>query len=258
MIARCYQHVIYSFIVTVRGDVIQKETGNPSGSFNTITDNTILLTVLLVYAFVRLVPLELDKLSFFSVVSAALYGDDNTFTVHDKYLSVFNCVSIAKVWTTELGVKVKLVCDVPRPLSELRFLSHGFKLAQGYVVATPSCDKLYCSMAYHTKRPDDKFLSFARLCSLYQEAFFTELKPLFKAYFKHLKQLHWTDVCASAKKYNVHDPGSMWLSDEEIFRQHTGTESAVALNFSRIKTLNGKKDEGWDYWFAQGETGDLC
>jgi len=47
-----YLDVIHSIMVTPLGDVIVKDTGNPSGQGNTIVDNTMILYHLLAYAYI--------------------------------------------------------------------------------------------------------------------------------------------------------------------------------------------------------------
>lgn len=49
-----YYDIINSIMVTPKGDVVVKNTGNPSGQGNTIVDNTMILYRLLCYAFIVL------------------------------------------------------------------------------------------------------------------------------------------------------------------------------------------------------------
>lgn len=49
-----YDDIINSVMVTPLGDVIVKDTGNPSGQGNTIVDNTMILYRLFCYAFIKL------------------------------------------------------------------------------------------------------------------------------------------------------------------------------------------------------------
>ena len=42
--------MVNSVIITADGNIVQKSTGNPSGSVNTISDNTLALYWLLAYA----------------------------------------------------------------------------------------------------------------------------------------------------------------------------------------------------------------
>jgi len=161
-----YFDIIYTIMVTPQGDVIVKNTGNPSGQNCTIVDNTIGLTRFLYYAFIKLwrqyfiadfdrekeIQRELVSLSyvddsqeqdlleelqmiddrrctaanFHKHVCAKLCGDDNTFSVADSWLSWFNGKNIAEVWTS-LGVKTKSDDWEPRKVVDLDFLSQTTK-----------------------------------------------------------------------------------------------------------------------------------
>jgi len=80
-----YIEIIHSYMVLPFGDVIRKFLGNPSGSFNTITDNVLVLYMLLAYAWQILTPEEFHTYECFHAnVEAALCGDDNTWTVSEK------------------------------------------------------------------------------------------------------------------------------------------------------------------------------
>jgi len=121
-----YTRVLNSTIVTPEGYVVRKKTGNPSGSINTIVDNTLLLYVMLAYAWLKLAPPEFARHEFFSeYVVLALTGDDNTWTVHPDIIGWYNARSVASV-LSRMGVTTTSPCYDPRPLTELCFLSSSF------------------------------------------------------------------------------------------------------------------------------------
>jgi len=106
-----YRDIIDSWIVCGEGEVVVKHRGNPSGSANTIVDNTFCLFWLFAYAFIRLSSgrlrpdgREYGYDSFMANCEAALNGDDNTFTCSDEIAYFFTPEKIAEQWSA-LGVK---------------------------------------------------------------------------------------------------------------------------------------------------------
>lgn len=160
-----YDQIIESVIVLDTGLVVQKSTGNPSGSANTIVDNTMILYRLFAYAWLLLAkencPEMMSYDAFHSNVEAALNGDDNSFTTSDLVRDWFNPTRIARVWS-EIGVTTNSPCMEPRPLSEISFLSSEFKLTRAAPgpfakepavwLPMPERDKVLCSLVYGIKK----------------------------------------------------------------------------------------------------------
>jgi len=122
-----YDHIINSYVVMEDGHIFRKFTGNPSGSVNTIVDNTVVLFRLFVYAWLQFCDdydIETDYNHLLDNVTAALNGDDNTYTVTDAFVA-FSPPFISKVWTS-IGVTTRTPCDFPRHLSQVSFLSSTF------------------------------------------------------------------------------------------------------------------------------------
>lgn len=157
-----YDQIINSIIVLDNGEVFQKNTGNPSGSANTIVDNTLILFMLFAYAFIMIMleRKETEKYAtfeyFMTLVEAALNGDDNTFTVADEIVEYFNATSVSRIWTL-IGVETKSPNFNPRKLSECEFLSHGF--IQYNKMWLPICerDKALCSLMWGSEVDDVRF-----------------------------------------------------------------------------------------------------
>lgn len=144
-----YHHYTSSVMVLTNGDVVRKETGGPSGSGNTVVDNTHHLFKVLAYCWLSLAPDGMrDYNDFMENVEAALYGDDNTFTCSDKVVAWFNARSIAQVAAT-IGVVITSEDDIwePRPLTGLKFLAQGFKFIDDtWWVPVPDTNKVLSSM----------------------------------------------------------------------------------------------------------------
>lgn len=155
-----YEQIVNSIIVLDNGEVFQKNTGNPSGSANTIVDNTLILFMLFAYAFIMLALEYAPEFAtfecFMELVEAALNGDDNTFTVSNKIISWFNAENVARIWKL-LGVETKSPDFKPRKLSECEFLSHSFKKLHGMWLPMPERDKALCSLMWGSEVDDVRF-----------------------------------------------------------------------------------------------------
>lgn len=156
-VEKYYEEIIESVYALPRGELIQKFLGNPSGSPNTVVDNTIVLAALLMITWMR--RCSDSYVDFKENVSAFLYGDDNTFTVSEEYIDRFNGLSVQEVFAT-FGVTVKGTLDdlQPRAAADLDFLSFGFTFSEG--VAIPKYlkpGKLLASLAFRDNRQGHAF-----------------------------------------------------------------------------------------------------
>jgi len=122
-----YENIVNSVIVLDSGDLVRKETGNPSGSSNTVVDNTLCLYRLFAYAYIILAQrfgIEPTLKHFEENVEALLYGDDNTFSTSDALVSWFNARTICEVWSN-LGVITNPsegICDARLPIDSTSYL----------------------------------------------------------------------------------------------------------------------------------------
>ena len=119
-----YANVVSSVIITADGNIVQKHLGNPSGSVNTISDNTLILYFLLSYAWYKL-SLKPDISDFKSSVVLALQGDDNTWSVDSETAECYNARTVSHVFS-ELGITTTSPCYDAREIEELSFLSSSF------------------------------------------------------------------------------------------------------------------------------------
>lgn len=173
---RLYSQIIESVIITTSGDVVMKTTGNPSGSVNTVVDNTLHLYRLIAYAWILVAPVEMRTYeSMHANVEAALYGDDNTFTVNELAQGFFNARSVERALAGILKMTAEDDCWEPRKLEELRFLNQGFKYSGKYYawVPVPLYTKLMSSMMF-ASQIDDVRWHMMRARMLYIEGFWNE------------------------------------------------------------------------------------
>jgi hypothetical protein len=118
-----YRNLVNTLILTPEGVLLLKKLGNPSGSVNTVSDNTLILYWLLAYAWIRNAPAMLKTYSSFEDhTSKALLGDDNTWTVSDTAHEFYNAHTVIDVWKP-LGITTTTDSMEARPAEDLDFLS---------------------------------------------------------------------------------------------------------------------------------------
>jgi len=183
VVHKLYASIIDTLMILTNGDTVMKETGMPSGSSNTVVDNTLNLYRLLAYTFIRAMQESPENIQekmytytyFTNNVEAALYGDDNTLTISDELLPYFNAKVIA-LYAKELNMTVTAEDDIwePQPVDKLCFLSHNFRLLDnGYYVPVPETKKVLCSLMYGSKRPDPRW-HLLRAMALRMECFYND------------------------------------------------------------------------------------
>lgn len=164
-----YNDIVNTVIVTADGNIVVKGTGNPSGSFNTIVDNTLVLYLLLAYAWVKLTGASYEE--FTSHVTLLLTGDDNTFSVSDKYVGLFNARAISNVWS-QIGVTTTSPCYDPQPPNAVSYLSRSFgPTFSGIHVPVLCREKLVKSLIY-SEYPGDVVYTLQRLGGIRNVALF--------------------------------------------------------------------------------------
>jgi hypothetical protein len=257
-IKEIYDFIINSVIILEDGTIIFKHTGNPSGSSNTIVDNTLVLFLLVCYAWIILaeeqygdynasisrkmrasenlvVDTRYDDQPFGSYndmmenVSALLNGDDNTFTVSDKVVGWFNPTNIKRVWSG-IGVITKTPCDTPRPAEDLTFLSSGFIKYKDMFLPSSDFDKVASSMMWGAESDDVRY-HFIRANALRMDTWPTPAcRSLLQGYIEYLLTKHKDDLLGDLVVKNAiiseKDYKSMYKSDDYLEKLYTGRESA--------------------------------
>lgn len=146
-----YRNLVNTLVVCPDGVIVMKKGGNPSGSVNTITDNTLILYTLLAYAWILTAPPEFQSYSTFEAhTSKVLVGDDNTWTVSDDAHVFYNAVSVIECWK-EIGVTTTTDSLEPRRAADLDFLSAKTIFMNGVAVPLYERAKLMNSLMYAPK-----------------------------------------------------------------------------------------------------------
>lgn len=160
-----YRNLINTVIITSDGVFVQKQGGNPSGSVNTIVDNTLILFMLLAYGWMMVCPSAMRSYEMFeSSLALALCGDDNTWTVSDEALCFFNARSLIEEWA-KIGVITTTDSLDPRPVEELDFLSAFTVFVDGIAVPLYNREKLLTSLLY-SRLPGDPSYTLIRAAAL--------------------------------------------------------------------------------------------
>jgi len=228
-----YYDIVNSIMISPKGDVIVKDTGNPSGQANTIVDNTMILYRLLAYAWIclwmRKFPgdqMRLDQLeselngetgfgdgdleielgalkerrlsydNFHRQVEMLLNGDDNTFSVSEDVIDWFNGKAVAEVWTS-IGVTTKSDVWEPRPVEQLDFLSHTilYDGSRDMYFPIPERSRILDSLMLGSKSVDVRW-SFLRACALRIESWCDpQLRRDIQSYIEYLWKYHDRELC---------------------------------------------------------------
>ncbi len=146
-----YTNLVHSLVITPDGLVVMKKTGNPSGSCNTITDNTLILYTLMAYAWIMNAPEGSKSYEDFEDNTAkALVGDDNTWTVSDEAHDYYNARTVIEQWKV-IGVTTTTDSLDARKPEELDFLSAHTVFMGGRAVPIYNRVKLMTSLLYSPK-----------------------------------------------------------------------------------------------------------
>lgn len=160
-----YRNLVNTVIMTSDGVFVMKQGGNPSGSINTISDNTLILFTLLSYAWIELSPIEKCTYDCFMQETAiVLCGDDNTWTVSEEAMLYFNARSVSSKFS-ELGVVTTSLCYEPRVVAELDYLSARTTFMWGLAVPIYDRSKILTSLLY-SHAPENPSLTLVRACAL--------------------------------------------------------------------------------------------
>jgi len=246
-----YEQIIHSVVVLENGELVQKHTGNPSGSSNTIVDNTMILFRLLAYAWIVLCKEQERDTSyedFMTHVEAALCGDDNTFTVSDDVVAWFNPTSIARVWCG-IGVITKTPCSESRPLREVQYLSNGFVYHDplGVWLPIPEAQKVLCSLMYGGD-VDDVRWHYLRACALRIDSWANPTcRSVISGYLEYLNTEYKEKLVGSVDRpkgaISMLNIMSNWKSDDWIEALYCGNECVNDRNqLAAFKTISQQSE----------------
>jgi len=147
-----YDQVINSYLVLEDGTIVMKEGGMPSGCGNTIVDNTMILYIFLVVAYILLCRrngFEPDYFEYISNVLSYLGGDDSIIAVTESYVQWYNHITISEV-LKPYGLDITYdngIC----PIQDLDFFSQKFRLVEGCYLPIANVEKLLSNLFYEER-----------------------------------------------------------------------------------------------------------
>jgi len=161
-----YSNLVYSHMLLCDGTIVRKHQGNPSGSANTVVDNTLINYISLAYCWFRLAPDGRRTYNDFnSNVVCTLYGDDNTASVSDAASLFFTPLAIQKCMR-ELGLFIEFESDDFVSLNEVSFLRSDFHTEMyGTYIYHLDVGKMQTTMLY-SEYPTDPVMSLRRACGI--------------------------------------------------------------------------------------------
>lgn len=239
---RLYDTIVFAVIVLISGTVIRKKTGNPSGSANTVVDNTLILFLLLAYCWVELAPddLRFNYAAFMENVEALLYGDDNTFSVSNKAVSFYNAINISKVFRT-LEIEVTAGDDIwtSRSIYEVKFLSNKFVEYNNMFFPCPDYDKLMCSLIYGSRCSDVRW-HLLRAYAIYMDGFWNvKLRETMKKYIDYLFGNYRGYMMSGVVRGDItmNEIKGLYKTDEQLLALYMSYENREIIN------IDGEKEK---------------
>jgi len=252
MMYHVYEEIVHSVTVCTTGEVFIKHIGNPSGSANTIVDNTLILYRLLAYAWIRLAPhnenilkgplFDMRKQSYFEEnVEAALNGDDNLWSVSDEVVKWFNAQTVKAEWL-KIGIKAHADPDIPenylpRKFEQCDFLCQNFKLFANCWVPYPETQKIMCALCYGGKTQMSVKMALLRAHALRLESFFNdECRCEIMKYIEFLRKNYDDQLRLEPVKLKTgvveprfQDIMASFFTDSECLQMYLGYEVSSSL-----------------------------
>lgn len=156
-----YLNVTNSLIIDIDGFVVMKNGKNPSGSFNTLTDNTMALIIVFLYC-ISCFYMSLEKVfEAYHRIACKMLGDDSIFEECPELADLEMCAN-------ELGFNL-LPESEPGPLTQCSFLSSKFNFNTRYCswIQYNNWEKTIANVFFNFKARSWR-LTYAKLCAVRQ------------------------------------------------------------------------------------------
>jgi len=246
-VVHIYSSIVNSLMVLEDGVVCTKSTGNPSGSTNTINDNTLGLDVLFNYAWLcacedRQIDTDYDH--FLSNVCPVLNGDDNTFTCSDESVDLLKPAEVRKHWD-RLGVITKSPSEEPREVLDVMFLSQHFFLddKSGEVFPKPETGKVLASLLFASSTQDIRW-HFLRAAALRVESYWNkECRDIIHAYLCYIETEFRSELTGEIKDLKWEHIRALYTCDEDIEALYSGKENGNSAQLIKFLELVAFSDE---------------
>lgn len=219
-----YRNLVNSLIVTAEGVLIFKLTGNPSGSVNTINDNTLILYALLAYGWIENCPGQPFYSEFEDNTSKVLVGDDNTWTVSDWAHDFFNAETVIKTWG-KIGITTTTDSMKPRSAKELDFLSAHTIFFKGKAVPVYDRAKLMTSLLYSPTHEHSPAVTLTRAAAMLTVGWTDHQFRHFCRDFIEWLMNKFDKICSLDRDWIIAKTGI--LSDQRLARLFIGETTTI-------------------------------
>jgi len=151
-------NIVYSMLIDVHGNLVMKTGKNPSGGFNTLTDNGLAMMSVFLYDLSFSCSTVGELVEAYRLLSVKIMGDDSIFVDDTRFLDIIEHAS-------EIGFN--LVREASGPIEDCTFLSNGFVFdkTKGCYIFKPNFDKLMSGILFWFKKSSWR-LCFVKLCSV--------------------------------------------------------------------------------------------
>jgi hypothetical protein len=220
--------MINSYVLLEGGEVVRKFSGVNSGAFGTVQINSVIHTLMVMYAFVKNEP----KVTYTLIVNNARFafmGDDDLGVIRPAAFSRMQERHLGEIYA-HFGMKCKTF-TVADTLDNLVFLSNRFVRRDGMWLAAPDRMKVICSLAYGNRSVRLKYL-FIRLMAFRQltwpdEALFEFVDEYTeKFYSKHKRHLMSETIDETGNPECTWDQiRGQWLSANQLKILHEVSET---------------------------------
>lgn len=231
---RLYHILVHTPVVLELGEVFQKHTGNPSGSINTILDNTMVLYLVVAVAWWLCFPQRRSYQAFKQNVEMALQGDDNIFTVSQPCLHIFSGAWVASVFCTML-IESTSPTFQPRKPHEMSFLSHMWEKSGEFWYPVCDYNKALCSLAWGSSKRAVAW-HYMRAAALRIEAFgMPALFDVLNRYLSFLEHNYLPELLRG-----VPENGKMLLTWEQC-QAMVLSESTLRFLYSGFESVSARR-----------------
>jgi len=218
LLVNLYDQIINSCVMLEDGVCLSKVCGNPSGSPNTIVDNTLINYFLFAYAWFDLNPESLLE-DFDENVVMNLFGDDNLFSFNPDSDFVFPLDEVCGILERDLGFVYRSEFSDYVDCMTLSFLSHLPLPYEGSIV--PALDGFRLNSALLWTDSNDLIIRFQRLLNLRIEGWFTpNFRPVIEVLIDKYLELY-RQIPGIIDSYNT-----QYKSAREIERLYLAYESS--------------------------------
>jgi hypothetical protein len=179
-----FEQICDSLIIDINGQLCMKFGKNPSGSFNTLTDNTFALVLVFLYCIARNSSSYFDVVLAYLEISAKMVGDDSI--CEDDFR-----LSDLDIAAKDLGFELKPECKAG-PLEDCSFLNSTFYFhpERHMWIQQPNFEKLFSNVFYNFKKSSWRY-AFVKLCAARKLAYaFEPFREELDDYIKYVIDQH--------------------------------------------------------------------